>query len=293
MMKKSNFLGIVAVIVIAISVSLFAWASMVNLLWTNTSPRAQNPAPTTVVPEYQKKDTQVLSRPLSARALRVPILMYHHVGPLPEHADQLREDLTVSEENFEQQVKWLYENGYTTVNLEQVYQSSEGRFVLPKKPVVFTFDDGYSDVFTYAVPILQKYGYAGSFAIITQYVGTADYATWSEISKAKSGGMEIVSHTQNHFDGSNGKFTPDYIYDNLSGSRKDLSDHLGESSRILIYPYGHYTGLYIDEARKAGFEMALTVRFGKYVDPENIFEVPRIRVHGHQNFEKFKENIEK
>lgn len=224
-------------------------------------------------------------------ALSVPILMYHHVGPLPGDADALRRDLTVSVEDFETQVAWLSQAGYVTVSLADIYQATQGKLSLPPKSMVFTFDDGYADVFTFAMPILQKYHMRGSFAVVPGFLGQPDYATWNMVQGAKNAGMEIVSHTENHFDGSSVKFDAKYIQENLEQSLRELEAHLGPIPRVLVYPYGHYTTEYIRIAQQVGFVMALTTRYGRHVDMRNLMLTPRVRVHGHGTMEKFEESI--
>jgi len=245
------------------------------------------------------KDRQPLPVPPSAiengRTITLPILMYHHVGSLPQVADKTQADLTVPTANFASQVKWLSDNGYKSITLKDLYLFSLGKFTIPKKPVVFTFDDGYQDVFTNAIPILKQFGYTGSFGIITQKPGTVagnnTYASWEVIAQAYLNGQEIVSHTQNHFDGSNPKFTADYIYQNLSGSVMDIKKNLGFTTNILIYPYGHYTDTYIEQAKKAGFIMGITVHEGNEINLDNLFELPRVRVHGAETLEEFEKSI--
>lgn len=245
--------------------------------------------------EYGEKVTPEDSKPLPvdgvADSLITPILMYHHVGMLPLGADSIRQDLTVSVSDFETQVSWLHEAGFTSITLEQLYMATQGTFVMPKKPVVFTFDDGYSDVFEYAVPVLKKYGYVGSFAVVSGFIGSPEYATWVQVLAARQGGMEIVSHTYDHFDGSNQKFSKEFIRKNLELSLSDLDSHIGSVPRILVYPYGHYTPMYMEAAREAGFVMALTVHFGTAVRLDNLLETPRVRVHGNQAMDTFKKNV--
>ncbi len=236
------------------------------------------------------KDTTPLPDTPGER-LKLPILMYHHVGSLPENPTALRKDLTVSSENFETQVKWLAENSYHTISLKDLYNYSLGKFTLPKNPIIFTFDDGYQDVFVNAVPILKKYNFTGSFAIITQYPDSKEednfYASWPDIAIAFESGQEIVSHTQNHFDGRNPKFSVDFIRQNLCASKTDIKDHLGIDTNILIYPYGHYTAHYIEEAKSCGFDLGITVHEGNIINPKNLMEIPRVRVHGNETLEKF------
>lgn len=223
----------------------------------------------------------------------VPILMYHHIGINTDVSDKIRDDLTVPPDQFEQQVAWLAKSGYHSITLEDVNLHAEGKMKLPLKPVVFTFDDGYDDAILNAVPILKKYGDVGSFAIITEWPGTTSgsntYATWDQIKSAMDQGMEIVSHTQNHFDGTNPSVTREYVLKDLKDSITDLNQHLGIASDLLIYPYGHYNEDYVKAAKEAGFVMGVTVHEGAVINPDQLMEVPRIRVHGHEGLKTFQD----
>lgn len=224
--------------------------------------------------------------------LEVPILMYHHVGDLPAKPNATRKDLTVPTKDFEQEVAWLSKQGYNSVSLQNLYLASTGKFTLPKKPIVFSFDDGYQDVFDNAVPILKKYNFTGSFGIITEWPGQIQgdnvYASWKTITSAKNLGMEIVCHSQNHFDGSNPKFDAKYILNNLTGCKNDLKS-FGIENEVLIYPYGHYTKDYINQAQKAGFSFGVTVKQGDRINTSNLMEVPRVRVHGEETLQRFQD----
>ena len=233
----------------------------------------------------------VAQETISSHQKIIPILMYHHVGIAPDPLDKIRDDLTVPGESFRQQVEWLSKNTYHSVTLHDVYASMQGKQMLPTNPIVFTFDDGYDDVFQNAVPILKQYGFVGSFAVITEWPGTTSgsntYASWDQIQSAMNDGMEIVSHTQNHFDGTNPTVTREYILKDLKGSREDLKTHLHLDTNLLVYPYGHYNADYISAATEAGFVMGVTVHSGTVVDTNQLMEVPRIRVHGHESLSEF------
>jgi peptidoglycan/xylan/chitin deacetylase (PgdA/CDA1 family) len=111
------------------------------------------------------------------------------------------------------------------------------------------------------------------------------------VEAAHKAGMEIVSHTENHFDGSSAKFDAQYIRENLEQSLRELEAHIGSIPRILVYPYGHYTPEYIKVAQQVGFVMALTTHYGRHVDVHNLMLTPRVRVHGVGTMEKFEEGI--
>ena len=285
-------------VILIVCVFLFSASATFLLLTTKTSPKA-----------YQKKannNFKITTAPIkpSARVsaqnynspLGVPILMYHHIGYLPTVGnDLIRTGLTVLPQDFTSQVQWLHDQGYNSISLSQLYLYSQKKLLLPKKPIVFTFDDGYDDALINAPKILQQFGYTGSFGIITDFPGTVNgtntYATWNSIVAAQTAGMEIVCHTQNHFDGSNPKFTADYIFQNLSGCKQALANH-AITTKILIYPYGHYTDTYLQQAKDAGFVMGLK-EGGQFYNPnENIMEVTRIAVRGGESLQKFEMVLE-
>ncbi len=247
--------------------------------------------------KYQTEEVKPLPVPPPHRSLKLPILMYHHIGEPPPNPGKIREDLTVSPENFQQQVQWLKDHGYQSIKFSELYQYSLGQISLPKKPVIISFDDGYQDVFDNAIPVLRQAGMTGSFAIITQYPathsGTNFYANWDEIKAAQDLGMEIVSHTQDHFDGKNPKYSAAFIANNLAGSVSDIKDHLGFTTHTLIYPYGRYTPQYLELAKKAGFTLGITVHAGNTVDLDNLMEIPRVRVHHTTTLKQFAEAVER
>src|SRR5690606_34815598 len=75
---------------------------------------------------------------------------------------------------FSAQMEWLYQNGYQTLTLSELYDAVvEGR---PReKAVVLTFDDGYHSIYEYATPVLQQYGFNATFFLTTAAVGYERY----------------------------------------------------------------------------------------------------------------------
>ncbi|MBL8030429.1 MAG: polysaccharide deacetylase family protein [Candidatus Doudnabacteria bacterium] len=231
---------------------------------------------------------------LSGKTIKLPILMYHHIGEIPKEAktDYIRVGLTVSPENFEAQIAWLKNQGFNSITLQNLLDYTKQSFNMPKNPVVITFDDGYEDAILTAPPILKKYGFTGTFGIITQFsgisYGTNKYATWEQIKNAKNSGMEIASHTQDHFDGTNKTYNEAFKLRNIEGSKADIKSKLGVDTKILIYPFGHYDTTYIKIAQKAGFEIGLTTTEGKVVKLDNLMEIPRIRISNSTTIAGFK-----
>jgi hypothetical protein len=105
-----------------------------------------------------RSDTQAeppltLPARLPQRELRVPILMYHRINAAPP-ASQRR--LTVHPADFARQMGWLKRNGYRTITQRELYDALVLGRRLGPKPILITFDDGYSEVFHEALPVLRR-----------------------------------------------------------------------------------------------------------------------------------------
>jgi len=98
----------------------------------------------------------------------IPVIMYHHVNRHPE------DSITISPEKFESHIKFLKEQGYTSLFLPEMFEIMYGRVKAPKKPVLMAFDDGYLDNWAYAFPILKKYKVKATIFVITRLIRDAE-----------------------------------------------------------------------------------------------------------------------
>jgi peptidoglycan/xylan/chitin deacetylase (PgdA/CDA1 family) len=239
------------------------------------------------------RDRPPLGSPLTqqTREVRVPILMYHYVGDLPPGADAIRRGLTVSRADFTAQLNWLRAEGYRSVSLEELYLALAYGGPLPEKAVVLTFDDGYIDNFDVALPLLREYGFSGTFFVITNSVGTPGYMSWDQLRAAHRRGIEVQSHTATHPDLS--KAEGARLTAELTSSRDRLRQELGETPYFLCYPAGRYDAETVNQARAAGYLMAVTTRPGSTHRSEGRFELTRVRVSGGDPLEKFVDSVRK
>ena len=90
---------------------------------------------------------------LPNRELRVPILMYHRINAAPPPSQRA---LTVHPRDFARQMRWLKQHGYRTITQRELYDALFLGERLGPKPILITFDDGYSDVFHKALPVLER-----------------------------------------------------------------------------------------------------------------------------------------
>lgn len=168
----------------------------------------------------------------------LPVFMYHHVSSQPTR-DLLDFSLTVTTAEFNHQLDWLQKQGYKSITMTELFDAFYYGKVLPSKAVMLTFDDGYTDVFTYAFPALLAHHYRGVF-YIPSGLRNGWYMTWDQLRTLAKSGMEIADHTINHADlaqypMTQHKTTPQQ---EILNSKTMLEQELGIPIQFFCYPYG-------------------------------------------------------
>ena len=202
-------------------------------------------------------------------AMRLPVLLYHHVGP-PQPGTH--PSLTVSPASFEHQVRWLARRGNQGIcPADWLRWRLEGKG-LPDKPVLFTFDDGYADLAEYALPVLRHHGFGAAVYVVTGQLGgtnawdeargsgTHRLMTAEQIRYWAAHGIEFGAHSRNHTDLTT--LTPEKLKEEVLGSGTDIENLLGARVVSFAYPFGFYTEEVVECVRGA-FNLA----FG--ISPQN------------------------
>ena len=125
-----------------------------------------------------------------------PILEYHQVTDAPLDPDF--EVYNVPPEEFAAQLDYLQAQGYTTITLQDFMRAVHGKATLPEKPIVLTFDDGYSDNYSEMFPILKAHKMTAVVYVITNELGKKNYLKLDELKAMQNYGIEIGSHTADH-----------------------------------------------------------------------------------------------
>jgi peptidoglycan/xylan/chitin deacetylase (PgdA/CDA1 family) len=102
------------------------------------------------------------------------------------------------------------------------------------KSVILNFDDGFQNQYTYAKPILDKYGFKASFFVVCNYAGKPDRMSWQEITTLHDEGYDVESHSMNH--NHMDIMTPDQLNYEIGQSKQCLADH-GINATIFAYPF--------------------------------------------------------
>lgn len=222
--------------------------------------------------EVQSKNRNILPAPDSKPA-SIPILMYHYIRPMPGPKDRMGQGLTVTPATFEKQLQFISNAGYHTVTFAELLNTGA---LLPLKPMIITFDDGYEDAYTAAFPLLQKYNMKAVFYIITDFPGTTKYASWDQIKQMSGSGMEIGAHTMDHFDLA--KMSIDRQKAEIDGSKKAIETMLGTPVLSLAYPTGKYNADTVKIVRAAKIPYAVTTQGGIATQKSKHLELPRVRM---------------
>ena len=207
---------------------------------------------------WQVKGEQWRAEYAAYRKTGAPILMYHAVGN--EQGPDWPRSLIMPPALFEEHLRYLKEQGYTIVSVEQLaHRLEKGESV--DKFVALSFDDGYKDNYSVALPIMQKYDAKGSFFVINKEMGDKDHMNEAEIKDMLAAGMELGSHTYSH--APLAKIDTKYLVWELDTSRYWLKKKFdGYIVRTLAYPNGSYNKTVIEAAQKYGFYRALTGHIG-------------------------------
>lgn len=199
----------------------------------------------------------------------VPMLSYHMVNTLPE-------TYSIDPAEFEKHMKYLAEHGYTAISLQQFFKARNQQEVLPAKPVIITFDDGYQDNYQNALPIMEQYGMKGTVFIITDSVGKPNYLSWNEIREMQQRNTEIGSHTVTHV-----KLKELSYADQLkevAESKQILEKQVGKPVEFLAYPYGGYNDSATKALQAAGYLGACSGKAGLNNHTTDPYALKRISI---------------
>ena len=192
----------------------------------------------------------------------VPILCYHRFGARANN-------LTVTPQAFEAQMRYLRDNGYTVVSLPKLVDYLDGRIALPRKSVVITIDDGYRSTYEIAWPILKRYGFPATVYLYTDFVGAGDALSWAQMKEmATTGLIDIQPHSKTHSnltmklaDENDARYR-ERIRREVEAPIDAIRERLGETSVSYAFPYGDVNDTVVELLRAKNVKIGVTVTPG-------------------------------
>jgi len=218
----------------------------------------------------------------------VPILLYHSIAH--ESSPRFR-PWTVAPQRFAEHIAYLQAHGYITLTVTELTQALRGRSCLPERPVLITFDDGFADFRTTALPILQHYHSVATLYVVTRFVGGTSgwlraigegqraMLTWSALRELPASGIECGAHSHTHpqLD----VLSRAEAWAEIICSKLELEQQLGQSVRSFAYPHGYHSQTTIQLVQQAGFTSACAVKHAISATNDNPFALARMFVFAH------------
>ncbi len=227
---------------------------------------------------------------------KVAVLGYHGFALGKEN--QEGNEMLMDVEKFEEQLKYLKDNGYKTLTLEEFYEWKNNGYKIPRKSVLITMDDGYLSNYYYAFPLLKKYDMNATVFLVGSYISkeskewrgnNGDMMSFEQIEKSKTEypNIEFASHSYNlHSKGAVSKKS----YEELDKDVKKFKELY--DTQFLAYPFGDYNDELIEVLKNNDYKMAFT--FGpdkehrKASKKDDNYKIPRLNISGSMSMNKFK-----
>ena len=223
----------------------------------------------------------------------VPVLTYHKLS-----RNGTADAMTVREADFEAQMRFLRENGYRVIPLDDLFEFLQFRRQIPARSVVVTFDDGWASVHDIALPILKKYGYPATLFVYTDLiVGSRETLSWEQVGELSRNGFDIQCHSKTHrYLGR--KERKETFRDYFEAVRKEIVEssriirkHTGREVKYLAYPYGDTNHLVVAMTQQEGYRLAFTVERESAPFFSNNFRVGREMIFGSFSLKDFENNL--
>jgi len=223
----------------------------------------------------------------------MPILCYHNIEQSPRGSRFKL--LYVNPAKFARQLWTLRRLGLRGVSIRDGIQQL--RSGTRNKLVVLTFDDGYLDTLTQALPLLKQYGFTATCYAVSDAIGTHNVWDAAQLQETKplmshgqiqqwlEAGMELGSHSRSHprLRGLDAAAAEGEI----AGSRAALQAAFGVPVEHFCYPFGSFDDNTVELVRRAGYRSAVTVVPGIACANDDPYRLPRILVNGEHGWVRF------
>ena len=172
---------------------------------------------------------------------QIPIYMYHAISENPRKGNK---EMYVTPKDFEAHLIHLKEEGYDAVFADEIKDITGY-----DRKVIITFDDGYTDNYTVAYPILKKYNMKATIFVIADRIGTDGYMTEKQLKElADSGIISIQSHSDTHINLID--LPENSLIKELKRSKEKISEITGKEVNVISYPGGRYNEYVIKNTKK-------------------------------------------
>lgn len=202
-----------------------------------------------------------------------PILEYHMITKNPPKGSEV---YNVPPEEFAAQLDYLKQKGYTTITLREFMQAKHGKITLPENPIVLTFDDGYENIYTEMLPILEARAMKAVVYVITNELDKPGYLTLEQVKDMQRRGIEIGSHTADHL--ALGMLSEEFLINQIRNSKIFLEWSGLETIFTFSYPNGEYNSDVVNFLKREGYLTAVTGDVGLNTLSSDPYTLKRVHI---------------
>lgn len=237
------------------------------------------------------------------REPRIPILMYHSISENKIEAQHPYFETNTSLKVFSDHMKYLHENSYSVVSLNDVVEYLKGEKILQKKSVAITFDDGFCDFYKDAFPVLEKYGFSVAMFLSTAFINNKrlnflgkECLTWDEIRELRKKEVIFGSHTVNH--PNLYLLKSDEIEFEIRRSKEKIEDEIGGPINSFSYPFAFpeqdkkFKEKFRSLLEKCRYKYGVTTNIGTTMRNNDIYFLKRIPVNSFDDSFFFETKLE-
>lgn len=216
---------------------------------------------------------------------RLLVLLYHNVGPPPGRRG-LRAHY-VSSRRLRSHIRYLRSEGHTFLTADQALNWLDGEEQV-SHPTLITFDDGLSNLYQYALPLLREEEVPALLFVVAGHVGGVSswepeprhqhnpLLTWEQLREMQAAGLAIGSHTLTHPHLT--ELTPEQMIQELRESKRVLEKNLDTPVDFVAYPYGEFNEEIAGTAQEVGYRAAFSTALGLNSHATNLFALRRMNV---------------
>lgn len=217
----------------------------------------------------------------SEEYIKVPIIMYHSILKDPSRSNKY----TVTPSVLEEDLKYIKDNGYTTVTISDLISYVYDDTPLPEKPIVLTFDDGHYNNYGYLFPLLEKYDMKAVISIVGSYTDkftetdeanlNYSYLRWKDIKELMdTGRIEFQNHTYSlhsntgkrngtkKIKGETDEHYKNVLEEDILKLQQKFEENTNYTPQCFTYPFGGISNSSLNIIKELGFKASLSCEQG-------------------------------